>query len=248
MMMRIPGSIPSVPVRRPQPPHPMRSLRQVSWPLEFNLFHDKEIQIGADGSIVLDKEKVFVIRPDFFMAPSLWGQIEYIDYFHGTRQEQVMGQMMVHERTFCAADVISTSRGPAFQAVRRLQRALRRRLYFKWYHAMGGWDGYVKDIVNFVECRGRALRDGTIDPFEPGPAWGYVPEPEPAVAELRDQDAPWEICVPPVGTLRYSDIQWDRQADAWWARRVAQRAAGESRGNALIVAASPQGQSSQTRG
>jgi len=226
----------------------MRSLRQLSWPLEFNLFHDKEIQIGADGSIVLDKEKVFVIRPDFFLAPSLWGQIEYIDYFHGTRQEQVMGQMMVDERDFCASDVISTSRGPAFQAVRRLQRALRRRLYLKWYREMGGWDGFVKDIVNFVECKGRALRDGTIDPFEPGPAWGYVSEPKPAVAELRDPAAEWEICVPPVGTPRYSDIRWDRRVAARAGRVAHQRAAGESRGNALIVAASPQGQSSQTRG
>ena len=143
-----------------------------------------------DNSIIQDHEKVFVIRDTVNEMP-LWGQIEWVDCFvsaiPGIRV--VYGWMAHKKRAFFANDVISTSRGPALQAVRRLQRALRRRLYLKWYREMGGWDGFVKDIVAFAECRGRALRDGTIDRFDPGPSWGYVVEP--AVAE-----SPSGICVP----------------------------------------------------
>ena len=143
-----------------------------------------------DNSIIQDHEKVFVIR-DTLNGMPLWGQIEWVDCFTGTffAVRVVWGSMAHKKRAFFANDVISTSRGPALQAVRRLQRAFRRRLYFKWLHEMGGWDGFVKDIVAFAECRGRALRDCTIDPFHPGPSWGYVVAP--AVAE-----SPSGICVP----------------------------------------------------
>ena len=143
-----------------------------------------------DNSIIQDHEKVFVIRDTLNEMP-LWGQIEWVDCFRGALIDVrvVWGWMAYKKRAFFANDVISTSRGPALQAVRRLQRAFRKKSYMKWFHISGGWDGFVRDIVAFAECRGRALRDGTINPFDPGPSWGYVVEP--AVAE-----SPSGICVP----------------------------------------------------
>ena len=100
------------------------ALHRMSWPEEVALHHDWFAQIGADNSFVWDHESVLVIRPD-----DLFGQIEEVDYFHGPMQNRIMGQMAVDGRDFCAADVISSMRGPVLIAVRAVQRAFRRKRY-----------------------------------------------------------------------------------------------------------------------
>ena len=105
----------------------------------------------------------------------------------------VIGMMAHDARRFCVEGVISTMRGPAFQAVRCLQRAFRRRRYLQWYRESGGWDAFVQVVVAFAECRGRRAIMRLIrkvESFCPGPSWGYVPVPAPAVAEWPG------ICVP----------------------------------------------------
>ena len=98
--------------------------------------------------------------------------------------------MMAHDaRRFCVEGVISTMRGPAFQAVRCLQRAFRRRRCFQLYRESGGWDAFVQVVVAFAECRGRRGIMRLIRKVE-SVSWGYVPVPAPAVAEWPG------ICVP----------------------------------------------------
>ena len=109
--------------------------------------------------------------------------------------------MMAHDaRLFCVEDVISTMRGPAFQAVRCLQRAFRRRRYLQWYRESGGWDAFVQVVVAFAECRGRRGIMRLIRKVE-SVSWGYVPVPAPAVAEWPG------ICAPALGTLRLSEVK-----------------------------------------
>ena len=174
-------------------------------PLEIHLHNQFDIHLGADHSIILYGEKVFVLRPDSFRN-NLWGQIEYVDSF-GVGQphcKPIFGKMVHDERVFDVISVISTMRGPAFQAVRCLQRAFRRRRYLQWYRESGGWDAFVQVVVAFAECRGRRAIMRLIrkvESFCPGPSWGYVPVPAPAVAEWPG------ICVPALGTFRLSEVK-----------------------------------------
>ena len=175
-------------------------LENFNWKLELELHNEFGVQFGADSSIVLEKETVFVIWPDRWSRTTsetytLWGQIEIVDDFREWLGVKIFGKMAHGEREFEPCHVISTSRGPAFQAVRCLQRAFRRRRYLKWYHESGGWDGFVKEIVVFAQRRGRFLRKFKY-PFCPGPSWGYVLEP--AVAEFPDAGLPG-ICIPALG-------------------------------------------------
>ena len=148
-------------------------LHRTSWVDEQALFYEKELQIGADNSLIVDHEPVFVIRPD-----DLFGKIEHVDYFHGVLHGRVVGQMAVDDRDFCSADVISTLRGPVVTAVTAVQRAFRRKRYVKWY-SQTVWDTFVTDVVFWLILECRYFRKSTPDPFCDSvmPTWGYVPAP-----------------------------------------------------------------------
>jgi hypothetical protein len=139
------------------------------------LFYPWEIQLGADNSIVLDHEPVFVIRPD-----ELFGRIEHVDYFRGIWNGRVVGHMAFDERDFCSADVISTLRGPVVTAVTAVQRAFRRKRYVKWYRKTE-WNLFVKDVVAWINLKCRYFPKSKHDPFGESvmPTWGYVPTPVP---------------------------------------------------------------------
>ena len=169
-------------------------LENFNWKLELELHNEFGVQFGADSSIVLEKETVFVIWPDRWSRTTsetytLWGQIEIVDDFREWLGVKIFGKMAHGEREFAPCHVISTSRGPAFQAVRCLQRAFRRRRCFQLYRESGGWDAFVQVVVAFAECRGRRGIMRLIRKVE-SVSWGYVPVPAPAVAEWPG------ICVP----------------------------------------------------
>ena len=90
--------------------------------------------------------------------------------------------MMVDDRDFCSAEVISIKRGLVVFAVRAVQRAFRRKHYVKWYTTTG-WNIFVKDVVAWINLECRYFRKSTPDPFcdsvmrTVGPTWGYVPAP-----------------------------------------------------------------------
>ena len=151
-----------------------------------------DIQIGADHSVLMDNTKVFVLKPDF-----LWGQVEYVDYFHGFTTCAI-GQMAHDHRDFQCVDVISAERGPAWFSVRALQRAFRRRRYTKWYCEEQGWDRWIKAAVAFAEYRGRVLPKCDPGPFAPGLSWGYDPGPAVAGWPFDSEAAP--VCVPALGS------------------------------------------------
>ena len=164
--------------------------QRTNWVDETALFYEKELQIGADNSLIVDHEPVFVIRPD-----DLFGKIEHVDYFHGVMHDRVMGQMADDERDFCSADVISTLRGPVVIAVTAVQRAFRRKRYVEWY-TQEVWNIFVRDVVAWIQSNGRYFRKRKHDPFgeSVGRTWGYVPAP--AVAEWR------AVIVPAMGAGR----------------------------------------------
>ena len=173
----------------PIPPGAM-VLHRTSWVDEQALYYEKELQIGADNSLICDHEQVFVIRPD-----DLFGKIEYVDYFHGVLNHFVVGHMVDDERHFNSIDVISTLRGPVKIALIKVQRAFRRKRYVKWY-AQTVWNIFVTDVVDWIESKGRYFRKRKHDPFGESVArtWGYVPAP--AVAEWR------AVIVPAMGAGR----------------------------------------------
>ena len=158
-----------------------RRRRSLRWQLELHLHRHFGIQLGADFSIILEDEKVFVLRPDFWRN-TLWGQIEYVDIFgecgEENRRKEIVGKMLHDERVFNVKNVISAVRGPALQAVRRLQRLFRKKRYFHLDRESGGWDAFVQVVVAFAQCRGRVLRKRKVESVCPGPSWGYVPETE----------------------------------------------------------------------
>ena len=121
-------------------------LRQLSRQLEWELC-EKYIEIGADGSILGDGHMVFVLRPE-----SLWGRIEQIDYMHGFTTTAI-GLMVDDDRDFYAADVISTTRGAVFRAVRTLQRAYRERRARR----RRNWQAIVADVICIAKCRVEGL-------------------------------------------------------------------------------------------
>ena len=122
-------------------------LRQLSRQLEWELC-EKYIEIGADGSILGDGHMVFVLRPE-----SLWGRIEQIDYMHGFTTTAI-GLMVDDDRDFYAADVISTTRGAVFRAVRTLQRAYRER---RARRRRRNWQAIVADVICIAKCRVEGL-------------------------------------------------------------------------------------------
>jgi hypothetical protein len=150
-------------------------LHRMSLEHQEALFYPWEIQLGADNSIVLDHEPVFVIRPD-----ELFGRIEHVDYFRGIWNGRVVGHMAFDERDFCSADVISTLRGPVVTAVTAVQRAFRRKRYVKWYRKTE-WNLFVKDVVAWINLKCRYFPKSKHDPFGESvmPTWGYVPTPVP---------------------------------------------------------------------
>ena len=167
-------------------------LQRTNWVDETALFYEKELQIGADNSLIVDHEPVFVIRPD-----DLFGKIEHVEHFHGVMHHvRILRSYMVdEERSFDPADVISTLRGPVFIAVREVQRAFRRKRYVAWYRQTG-WNIFVTDVKAWIESKGRYFRKRKHDPFGESVArtWGYVPAP--AVAEWR------AVIVPAMGAGR----------------------------------------------
>lgn len=207
-------------------------LEGFNWKLEHELHNEFGVQFGADSSIVLEKETVFVIWPDRWSTTTgetdtLWGQIEIVDDFREWLGVRIFGKMAHGEREFEPCHVISTVRGPALWAVRSLQRAFRKKRYLKWYHESGGWDGFVKEIVLFAQRRGRFLRKFKY-PFCPGPSWGYALEP--AVAEFPVAGLPG-ICVPALGIEPFSCIEF-RQ-------KIARIVARIDRGELMYVPSRP---------
>ena len=91
---------------------------------------------------------VFVLRPE-----SLWGRIEQIDYMHGFTTTAI-GLMAADDRDFYAAEVISTTRGAVFRAVRTLQRAYRER---RARRRRRNWQAIVADVICIAKCRVEGL-------------------------------------------------------------------------------------------
>ena len=166
-------------------------VRQGCWELERDLFH-RDIQLGADNSIIRDHEPVFDVGKPW------WGQVEWVDRFYSISPQGTLGQMVHEKRQFFSDEVISAIRGPGFLAVRALQRSFRKKRYVQWYGESGAWDNFINDVVAFAACRGRVVRKSKISPFCPGPPWAYVPEPVVHAGA---------ICVPAMGMLRDSEVR-----------------------------------------
>ena len=116
-------------------------LAQVTVKLEED-FHQRGIQIGADGS-------VFVVHPG-----DAWGIItpimEYVvwtDLFGIYIEVQAIG---LFGAVYALSDIISIRHGAAIQAVRRLQRKFRMRR--REWHELHQWPRMLEDHVAIAKC------------------------------------------------------------------------------------------------
>ena len=172
----------------PIPPGAM-VLHRMGWRSEQALFYEWDMQIGADNSLVLDEELVFVIRPD-----ELFGQIERVDFipWHGG--------VIEGDQDFSSADVISTRRGLVVTTVTAVQRAFRRKRYVQWYGESGAWNNFVTDVVAWINSKCRYFPNREHDVFGESmmPTWGYVPAP------VVGESVPYRtfIVVPALGRRR----------------------------------------------
>ena len=96
--------------------------RQVSRAYERELY-ERNLQIGADNSVVQDGDMLCVVHP---MRRA--GRMIDCDYFHGCRGGRAVGQERSDARgDFHACDVINSVRGRVAAAFRKLQRIWRNR-------------------------------------------------------------------------------------------------------------------------
>jgi hypothetical protein len=96
------------------------SLRPLDCTTEVEFFQ-REIQIGADGSLVHNGDEVFFIEI---------GVVASIDYFHGCVGGRAAGQTVVDELPFYAHEVVSVATGWAVSVVRQIQQRWRKR---RWH-------------------------------------------------------------------------------------------------------------------
>ena len=87
--------------------------------------HDLTQVVSADGSIVMDKDWVYVITDDFHGH----GEVMQIDYFHGeAKNEGPVAQMMQDELDILASEMISIRHsGRTVRAIITIQRQWRKR-------------------------------------------------------------------------------------------------------------------------
>ena len=98
----------------------LHSLRPLDCTTEVEFFQ-REIQIGADGSLVHNGDDVFFIEI---------GVVASIDYFHGCVGGRAAGQTVVDELPFYAHEVVSVATGWAVSVVRQIQQRWRKR---RWH-------------------------------------------------------------------------------------------------------------------
>ena len=138
---------PSIPLRTTHaPPTPSIGLARLAMayviglPARAALWYEHRVQISADGSVICPGDMVFHIES------CKWGHIDRVLAFHGFNE-----LVLRYTDLTCCTSVISMTRGPTVEAVRRFQRALRWR--YSERYLIEQWPKVVDDIFAIATCK-----------------------------------------------------------------------------------------------